>query len=374
MGVASQLIRSSTKVPPTSPASHMSSQGFHRGFLGFADGLGSGNRDHLEQQRRQDKLRVQQQQGFDGGSAGHFVPMEDETGIYESASVGASAAAGATGHILFDMFNFPPPLGLAAPMEDPIISAEGYSHIIPSRSGAVGGGAADWYGANRHPHGQHQQHSVQADLSADDSAATAMQLFLMNPPAMQPPQQRVRSPSSPPQVTAFHHQPFTESSPFGAAGRVVEGQGLSLSLSSSLQHLEMAKAADELRIRQGAIYLLNNQHQLQGQQLHAGAGVVNALMRSSKYSKAAQELLEEFCSMCSGQFKGNTLAKRGRKSNSNRNPRSASTPAAASSKDDLPALSSAERFEHQRKKTKLIFMLDEARIIYQSSQIPIINL
>ncbi|XP_042377070.1 BEL1-like homeodomain protein 2 [Zingiber officinale] len=351
MGVATQLIRSSIKDPlghpPTSPASHMSSQGFHRGFLGFADGLGSGNRDHLEQQSRQDKLRVQQQQqGFDGGAGGHLVPMEDETGIYESASVGAAAAAG---HILSDIFNFQPPLGLAAQMEHPIIPAGGYGHIIPSRSVAVGGGAADWYGANRHPHDQHQHNSVHAGLTADDSAAAAMQLFLMNPPAMQPPPQQIGSPSSPPHVTDFHHQPFTESSPFG--------QGLSLSLSSSLQHLEMAKAADELRMRQGAIYFNNNQPQLQDQQLHAaafggcGGGVVNVLLRSSNYSKAAQELLEEFCSMCNGQFKGNTLTKRGRSS--------ASTPAASSSKHDLPALSSAERFEHQRKKTKLISMLDE---------------
>ncbi|XP_074580241.1 BEL1-like homeodomain protein 2 [Curcuma longa] len=349
MGVATQRIRSSTKDPPrrppTSPASHMSNQGFHRGFLGFADGLGSGDRDHLEQQSRQDKLRVQQQQGFDGGAAGHLVPMEDETGIYDSASVGAAAAAG---HILSDMFNFPPPLGLAAPMEHSIIPAGGYSHIIPSRSVALGGGAADWYGANRHPHDPHQQNSIQAGLSADESTAAAMQLFLMNP-------QQIRSPSSPPQVTAFHHQPFTESSPFG--------RGLSLSLSSSLQHLEMAKAADELRIRQGAMYFSNNQPQLQGQQLHAaafgggGAGLVNVLLRSSKYSKAAQDLLEEFCSMCNGQFKGNTLSKHGNKPNSNRSPRSAST--ATSSKHDLPALSSAERFEHQRKKTKLISMLDE---------------
>lgn len=349
MGVATKLIRSSTKTRLDVVRGTMS-HGFHQGLLSFHDGLDSGDRDHVAQQSRRDN----------GGAAevhpALVVSIEDETSIYDSAAVGAAAAAPAGGHMLSDSFNFRQPPGLAAPMD---------FHIIPSRSVAMGA-AVEWYGPNRHPNDL-QQHSV-AGLSA------AMQLFLMNPTAIQPSPQQILSSSSPPHVAAFHHQPFTESSPF-SAGRVVEGQGLSLSLSSSLQHLEMqAKAADELRVREGILYFNNNQH-LQDQQLHVAAfgggsaGIVNAL-RSSKYAKATQELLEEFCSVGRGQTKqANKLAKRDSTSNSHRNPSSigssggASTSAAASEVSPT-TLSPAERFELQRKKTKLVSMLDEARIIY----------
>ncbi|KAJ6413084.1 hypothetical protein OIU84_005987 [Salix udensis] len=125
---------------------------------------------------------------------------------------------------------------------------------------------------------------------------------------------------------------------------VVEGQGLSLSLSSSLQHLEAAKA-EELRM---------------------GSGVVNVL-RNSKYVKAAQELLEEFCSVGRGQFKKSKFGRQ------NTNPSSKNNPSgggggdgggggggSSSSTIDLPHMSAADRIEHQRKKVKLLSMLDEA--------------
>nr|CAD1837298.1 unnamed protein product [Ananas comosus var. bracteatus] len=96
-------------------------------------------------------------------------------------------------------------------------------------------------------------------------------------------------------------------------------------------------------------------------------GVAN-LLRNSKYARPVQELLEEFCSVGREQLKGDRLrALRGSggSSSSNlkaNNPSSSTAPATASSsssKDQLPPLSPAERFEHQRKKAKLLSMLDE---------------
>ncbi|KAK9064849.1 hypothetical protein SSX86_016231 [Deinandra increscens subsp. villosa] len=151
-------------------------------------------------------------------------------------------------------------------------------------------------------------------------------------------------------------------------------EGLSLSLSSSLQHLEGTKVED-LRIGDestaaGMLYF--NQGGFMGQMgqthhpIHIGFGSSNSsgvvkVMRSSRYVKAAQELLEEFCSVGRGNFKKN---KSGSKlSNSNKNPTSSGGGegggGGGSSSKDLPPLSSAERIEHQRRKVKLSSMLDE---------------
>ncbi|WOK92242.1 BEL1-like homeodomain protein 4 [Canna indica] len=397
MGIATQPSQltfsylSPPKAPPRSQAGPNSptsmSQGFHQGLFSFSEGFDrSATREvqqpHIAQQSRRDKLRVQ---GFD--AAGHpLLPIEEqeEPGIYESTSVGA-------GNMLSDMFNFQAPGMAALDLHANQISAGSFQHL-PSRAATMTGFSGDWYGANRqgNHHQQQQQHSV-AGLNTDSAAA--MQLFLMNPPLQPPPQQQPRSPSPPPPSASLHQQAFQSfgDAPFG--GRVVEGQGLSLSLSSSLQQLDMAKA-DELRVREGVLYF-NNQHQnhqqqtplhlqghVQGGQVHGhghqlqmgygGMGVVNVL-RSSKYTKAAQELLEEFCSVGRGQLKGNRIGKqRGGSSTSNRNPSSgggggggggggASSSAAAStsSSKEVPPLSPADRFEHQRKKAKLVSMLDE---------------
>ncbi|RZR85235.1 hypothetical protein BHM03_00012189 [Ensete ventricosum] len=359
---------------PNSPTTSMS-QGFHQGIFSFSEGFDrSANQEqqqhhhHIAQQSRREKLRVQ---GFDAVGP-PLLPIE-EPSIYESAAVGA-------GNMLSDMFSFPAPGPTPIDLHANQISG---SYHLPPRQAAVTGFSGDWYGPNRQ--GNQQQHQV-TGLNTDPAAA--MQLFLMNPPPQPPSQQQhQRSPSPPPPAAAptLHqqHQPhqafqsFSET-PFG--GRLVEGQGLSLSLSSSLQHLEMAKA-DDLRLREGAMYFSNQQQHptlhLQGhvhghgQQFHmgyTGTGMVTVL-RNSKYAKAAQELLEEFCSVMSGQSKGSRVGRhRGVSSNINRNPSSgggggaASSTAAAStsSSKDVPPLSSADRFEHQRKKTKLISMLDEA--------------
>ena len=202
-----------------------------------------------------------------------------------------------------------------------------------------------------------------ADLATDPAAA--MQLFLMNPQQQQ--QSRSSPTSPPPSDVQQHHEAFqafgAAGAPFGGAGTgVVEGQGLSLSLSPSQQQLEMAKQAEELRVRDGVLYF-NRQQQNQGgpsvqqqqvpmalhgqvgalgQQLHVGYGPagVAGVLRNSKYTRAAQELLEEFCSVGRGQIKGGARGRRGAStSNSNAsNKGDASSSGAAQSPSVLASL------------------------------------
>ncbi|CAM0876033.1 unnamed protein product [Alopecurus aequalis] len=211
---------------------------------------------------------------------------------------------------------------------------------------------------------------------------------------MNPQQQQQSSPTSPPpsdaQSAIQHHEAFhaygNAASSFGGGGAgVVEGQGLSLSLSPSLQQLEMAKQAEELRVRDGVLYFNRQQQQQQqapsvqqlpmalhgqvgamGQQLHVGYGPagVAGVLRNSKYTRAAQELLDEFCSVGRGQaIKGGGRGAGGSASNPNASKGGASSSGAAqspsSASKEPPQLSPADRFEQQRKKAKLISMLDE---------------
>ncbi|XP_031484233.1 BEL1-like homeodomain protein 4 [Nymphaea colorata] len=184
-------------------------------------------------------------------------------------------------------------------------------------------------------------------------------------------------------------------------GKVPENRGLSLSL-SSLQHLEAAMHGDEpaataavgggkgeeLRM-DGDAYYAPHAHQSALYSLRSGIGinsVVGAasgggaavpslqalqvhlcsnplasvsvhssmILRSSKYLRVAQELLEEFCNVGRGQVRSRRIGKQdsfkgGSTNNTGEGSLSASN----------PSLSSSERFEHQRKKTKLLAMLDE---------------
>lgn len=366
------------------------SQGFHQGIFSFSDGYvdrSPANQDdhqhqqqqqhHIAQQNRRDKMRLQ-----------GYEPIEEEgvePSIYEPTG---------SSNMLSEMFNFPTPgQGGASDILAQQLAAANYR--IQGRPGAAAGFSGDWYGnreaaglddvAAKHLHhhdgSDDQQHILQG-LNADP--AVAMQLFLMNPPQTQ---QRRSSPTPPP---AEPHQSYHTASYGGGApyGGVVEGQGLSLSLSSSLQPFQMAKA-EELRLRDGVLYFNNqNQHppmasvaapqhhtslhlhghaqQSQGhaQQAQMGfgqMGLVNVL-RSSRYSRAAQELLEEFCSVGKGQLKSSRIGRQ--RGSSNPNPSSgggASSSAAgpSSSSKEIPPLSPADRFENQRRKTKLLSMLDE---------------
>ncbi|KAA8547299.1 hypothetical protein F0562_003837 [Nyssa sinensis] len=254
-----------------------------------------------------------------------------------------------------------------------------------------------------------------------------MQLFLMNPQPRSPSPSSshppatsstlhmlLPNPSSTSTLQGFHNPVGTASSAGGAfgpsqftwvpdsghegsnttmqlnnpteIGGVVEGQGLSLSLSSSLQHLEAAKA-EELRMGESGMLFFNQgggstsahqypyknlggHHQpfhLQGgvgqnHQVHIGfgssLGVVNVL-RNSKYVKAAQELLEEFCSVGRGHLRKNKFGKQNINPNSNPTAGGGAAAAASSSSKDLPPLLAADRIEHQRRKVKLLSMLDE---------------
>ncbi|URD75779.1 Homeodomain protein JUBEL1 [Musa troglodytarum] len=371
--------------PPTSM-----SQGFHHSIFSFSDGFdrptSQQQQHHVAQQSRRDKLRVQ---GFD--AAGNpLVPIHEageEAGIYEPPAVGAS-------NMLSDMFGF----GAAGPSATELLASQisgGYR--LPQSAAAMGGFSGEWYGArhgglfgasgslssigestSKHHRDDAQQHPMMG-LNADSAAA--MQLFLTNPP--QPPELRPpRSPSSPsqappPTLPDHHRQAFRSCGEASFGGGVVEGRGLSLSLSSSLQQFDMAKA-DELRVREGVLYFNQQQPKLHpalhsqghghGGQVHMGYGAIDAVsvLRNSKYARAAQELLEEFCSVGRGQLTGTKLGRhRGGSSNPNANPSggggSSSAAAACSSSPKLDAapLSAADKFEYQRRKAKLMSMLDE---------------
>uniref|UniRef100_A0A0E0D665 Homeobox domain-containing protein n=1 Tax=Oryza meridionalis TaxID=40149 RepID=A0A0E0D665_9ORYZ len=403
--------------PATASSSSMShSQGFHQassgavfgfssdGFDGGRPGTGQDQQQHQQQQQqhvaqqsRRDKLRVQ---GFDPATAaGHgLLPIEgDEHGAEPGAMYDHAEAAAGASNMLSEMFNFPsqPPTGPSA--TELLASQMNANYRFGFRQAAgLAGGEGGWFGGGAagrtglvlggaslgslgETSSPKQQASGMAGLAADPAAA--MHLFLMNP---QQQQQQSRSSTSPPPSDAQsaihqHHEAFQA---FGGAGAafgggaaagVVEGQGLSLSLSPSLQQLEMAKQAEELRVRDGVLYFNRQQQQQQqaaaaaasvqqqlpmalhgqvgvlGQQLHGGgyggpAGVAGVL-RNSKYTRAAQELLEEFCSAAAAAAASSSGA--------------AQSPSSASK--EPPQLSPADRFEHQRKKAKLISMLDEAR-------------
>ncbi|CAI9116651.1 OLC1v1017851C1 [Oldenlandia corymbosa var. corymbosa] len=192
-------------------------------------------------------------------------------------------------------------------------------------------------------------------------------------------------------------------------GRTIDhhqGQGLSLSLSSSLpttlepakfQELRIGGGGDGGGIRNfydtsnnnnvhGNFYGLKNHHQHHHQepnipdhyQIHFGHPAASSsrlgnVLRNSKYLRPAQELLEEFCCVGRGQFF--KKVKGGGGQNSNGNPKSISTGdgvggggspggSSTSSKDRPAPLSASEKHDFQRKKVKLLSMLDEVDARY----------
>ncbi|WVZ60437.1 hypothetical protein U9M48_010458 [Paspalum notatum var. saurae] len=392
------------------PASSMShSQGFHHqgssGVFGYSSGGfdrpdSSSHQDqqqheHVAQQSRRDKLRVQ---GFDpAAAAGHgLLPIEGDEHAEPGAMYEHAAAAAGASNMLSEMFNFPaPPSGPSA--TELLASQMTANYRFGLRQGPGGGvaglsGDGSWFGAGAagraglvlggasmgslgETSSPKQQAGSMAGLATDPAAA--MQLFLMNPQQQQQQTQSRSSPTSPqPSDVQQHHEAAFHQAfggaAFGGGGAgagVVEGQGLSLSLSPSLQQLEMAKQAEELRVRDGVLYF-NRQQQQQlpmalhggqvgalGQQLHVGYGPsgVAGVLRNSKYTRAAQELLEDFCSVGRGQVKG-AGARGGRgASASNNNPSSkggggggASSSGAAqspsSASKEPPQLSPADRW------------------------------
>lgn len=163
-----------------------------------------------------------------------------------------------------------------------------------------------------------------------DPAAAAMQLFAMRSeasPSLQNPTSLFQAGG------AFGH--FTwPPNPNGAA------ESLSLSLSSSAEDMRLG-------LLFGASAPPPPQYN-QSRQIGLGS------LSNSKYAKAAQDLLEEFCSVGRGQVKKerNKDAKKTRGGGGD----------ASSSSRDPPPLSASERLEHQRRKVKLSAMLDEASL------------
>ncbi|CAH9124577.1 unnamed protein product [Cuscuta epithymum] len=290
----------------------------------FSNGFEKLQTEHI----RRERLRVQ---GFEPAPPPPLVAMEEEH--HQSTGLHHQQIYETTG-MLSEMFNFSSP-------ENP----ECYRLRPPP----------EWHG-NRH------------------GTAADMQLFLTNP-----------SPPSPPPLQDYYAQRggnfghFTNSEIGGV--NVVEGRGLSLSLSSSLH----PKAAEELRMggeHGGMIYFsqgggqnfLQTRHNLPGGvnvgqsnpvndgSIGSSMGVVNAL-RNSKYANAAQELLEEFCSVSRDQSTTvDNATKLTAASSADQNPNLDKTiPPSSGSKaaTSPPPLSASDRIEHQRRKVKLLSMLDE---------------
>lgn len=229
-----------------------------------------------------------------------------------------------------------------------------------------------------------QQNPQISGMHAGDSAAAAMHLFLTNPP---PP--RSPPPQQPHNSTAhalipdqgFHAPQFTwipeVSAAAAGAGVAVEGQRLSLSLASSLE----AAKAEELMFfnaaqegRAAAAQGAPSSSQYSYQQLHFGFGTTSSsvfslaavnVLRNSKYTRPAQELLEEFCSVGRGHFKKSTKNTNTKFAAGNTNPTaSTSRSGGGPTTENLPPLSPADKMEHQRRKVKLASMLDEVERRY----------
>ncbi|KAK4791797.1 hypothetical protein SAY86_032210 [Trapa natans] len=367
---------------------------------------------HMAQQICRGKLHAQ---GFEP-----MVGIEEDPGNlqgYETA-----------GGMLSEMFNFASGSGGGGPAEELLdhsmqaAAAGGFRMprappppppLLPGISGG------DWYSKSQAGH-----HNI-SNMNADSAAA--MQLFLMNPQrrSPSPPHQTQAARASSSTLNMLLPNPSPSSSlqgisvssisaggftgvgsmmappppppqqfSFGVGGSsteigggFIEGQGLSLSLSSSLQHLEAAKVETLRNMGSDGLLFYNHDvnnspasassqypasklsfdHGQNYPQAHVGygssLGIVNVL-RSSKYLKAAQELLEEFCSVGRGHLK---KAKPGRSENPNSansagggndNNNCGGGSSSSSSKENHP-LSAADRMEHQRRKVKLLSMLDE---------------
>ncbi|CAN6979435.1 unnamed protein product [Brassica rapa subsp. trilocularis] len=191
-----------------------------------------------------------------------------------------------------------------------------------------------------------------------------------------------------------HHFTWPSSSDHQSQGDMIGtvhvegGKGLSLSLSSSLEAAAAAKAEEYRSLYCAAVdgtsssntsahhhhqfnqfktLLLDNStshHQAVG---HFGSSSSSPMgasssiggiytLRNSKYTKPAQELLEEFCSVGRGHFKKNKLSRNNSNPNTSGGGGSSSSPGVA---NDNPPLSPADRIEHQRRKVKLLSMLEE---------------
>jgi hypothetical protein len=388
--------------------SNSMSQDYQQTIFGFSsNGFERSSQEQQQQQIHRDKVRILQ--GFNSAPLVEGEVVEERGGVYE------------TGGMLSEMFNFADPSTTAELLETANFRSS--SRQQEHQQQQTTSENNNWYGNSRQGmQQQHQQQMSNINASAADSAA-AMHLFLMNPTqttsSSSPPHQNSSTlhmllpnpPSNNPlqgfpnsgnfgQFTSWSSSTTQEGQGQGHG----QGQGLSLSLSSSLQ---AAKAEEELRMGGGgesgnfmynynniqgvgggggggpsssssyAPYKLNHQQalnlQLQGGgggtniggyqllQSHQGFGSVVNVLRNSKYMKATQELLQEFCSVGRGNFIKKNKFNSNPNNNCSSNAVGGDTIPSSSSKDHPPLpLSAGDRIEHQRRKVKLLSMLDEA--------------
>ncbi|KAF1873673.1 hypothetical protein Lal_00027711 [Lupinus albus] len=399
------------------------SQDYQQGIFTFLNGFERTTVTHQDQQQQEQQIRrdkVRLQEGFEPAP-----PPQQLVGIEEEQPGGLPVYE--TAGMLSEMFNFPHDGATAAELLEQQ-QQQMTATFRSSRPEPVASGS-EWYGSNRQgiitglgPLGdstKNHHHSQISSINAADSAAhQAMQLFLMNPQTRSPspPPPPPLPPTNPSSSTLHMLLPNPSSNPLqgfaagstgggsfgqftwvpnhntedgGNTGGVVEGQGLSLSLSSSL-HLQGsmdAAKAEELRMGESGFLYYNqgpgavssssqypyknlvssHPHHLQALHLqgsmvhqghHVGFGTSSSslsavnVLRNSKYVKAAQELLEEFCSVGRGQFKKSKISRQ----NSNPNNSDTVGGGGGSSKDPPPppppitSLSAADRIEHQRRK------------------------
>lgn len=371
----------------------MSQDYHHQGLFSFSSAVerpqDEQQQQHITHQIRQEKLRV------DG-----LNPPPPLVAIEEEQSSGLQVYG--TAGMLSEMFNFPPGITTATatellqnqltqcyrnpnqrPQQQQPPTTNLGSEWFSNRQGMVPSESIDntkvWNDRDSITALYQRQHNHISSIHTVESAS-AMNLFSMNP------QPRSPSPSSAHPTTTLQGVPnaigghFSQFICGGATGNhfntpndiggVNIMQGLSLSLSSSLQHLEAAKVEDQLRMSGGEMLFFNqgagqNHHH----QIHVGFGSSQGLVnvwRNSKYANAAQELLDEFCSVGRSQlFKKNKVSRNNNtKTSSNPNSNNPSgnnnNNKNNNSSKDLSPLSVADRIEHQRRKVKLLSMFDEA--------------
>ncbi|GMJ13960.1 BEL1-like homeodomain 1, embryo sac development arrest 29 [Hibiscus trionum] len=171
-------------------------------------------------------------------------------------------------------------------------------------------------------------------------------------------------------VQRVHYNLYNPIDPSGAARETPRAQqGLSLSLSSQ-QHpgygsQAQAASGEDMRVSGGS--------GSPGSGVTNGVSGVQSVLFSSKFLKAAQELLDEVVTVNSTEITKNELAKKGSGDNSNSSKANGESAAAAgdgSAGGETEGkhgaeLTTAERQEIQMRKAKLISMLDEVEQRYR---------
>ncbi|CAJ2646299.1 unnamed protein product [Trifolium pratense] len=385
--------------------SNSMSQDYQQTIFGFSSNGFERSSSQQQQQQQIHRDKVRMLQGFNSAPLVEGEQEEERGGVYETTGM------------LSEMFNFADPSTTAELLGTASFRNSSSSSRQQENQQQTTSENNNWYGNSRQ--GMQQQHQQQM---SNINAAAAMHLFLMNPTqttsSSSPPHQNsstlhmlLPNPPSNNSLQGFPNSGnFGQFTSWGSTSSTTQegqghgqGQGLSLSLSSSLQ---AAKAEEELRMGGGGEsgnfmynnyinniqggggggggpssssyppYKLNHQQalnlQMQGGgggtniggyqllQSHQGLGSVVNVLRNSKYMKATQELLQEFCSVGRGHFIKKNKFNSNPNNNSSSNVAGGDNIPSSSSKDNPPLpLSAGDRIEHQRRKVKLLAMLDE---------------